>query len=107
MVVVYTATIWLLGAAFLLFPVLGLPQRFAQVAMTLLVAELSAVMIESYAAPGGFTAEATSTLASQDVPALGLLLYAIAITTGVRAHRARAERTGPPPSVTTRSRSER
>jgi hypothetical protein len=100
MVVVFGTTIWLLGAAWLLFQLLPLPPWYPRAAMTLLCAELLALLVRSYSDPDGIVGRAAGALAAVDVPALGGLLYVLAVAYGLRAHR-RAAR------VTTRSRSAR
>ncbi len=95
--VVCTATLFLLWVAFMLFRFLGLPGYLEAAAALLLLAEFVAVLVLGYAPDGDPVHRAAASVASTDVPALGLLLYAIALFYARRAHR----------TVTTRSRSAR
>ena len=86
-------TVWACFSCFLLFPVLGVPQRLARIAMTLLCAELLACMVWSFGTesctqrPCGAFAEAARTAASIDVPALTGVMVALAVAYGFRAAR--------------------
>jgi hypothetical protein len=85
-----TMTIWSLFSAFLLFPRFGLPRFLQHGAAALLALEIIAILAYSYAADGcaqapcSVTAEAWRVLASQDLPALAVLLIVLALGTGVR-----------------------
>lgn len=92
--VVCTVTLLLLWVAFLLFRFLGLPAYLEAAAALLLVGEFVAVLVLAYARDGALTHRTAATVASLDIPALGLLMYAIALLYARRAYRA----------VTTRSR---
>ena len=104
MVLIHSATIWLSFSAFLLFGVLRLPTFMRRAAMTLLCGELLALLVVSYAPRGSIGHDAAWALAGQDVPGLVVLLYAIALAFGVRAHRRAASIRQAAPSITTRSR---
>ena len=104
MIVVHGATIWLLFSGYLLFHTLGLPGFMRRAAMTLLCAELVALLVVHYAPRTSVGHDAAVALAGQDVPALGILLYGIAVAFGVRAHRRAAQVPEAPFAVTTRSR---
>jgi hypothetical protein len=88
-----TATIWSMFSCFLLFPRLGLPAVLHRTAMTLLVAELVALMMWSYGSeecvqrPCAASAEAGRMAAAVDIPLLSLALVAVACISGVRAWR--------------------
>jgi hypothetical protein len=88
-------TVWTCFSSFLLFPVLGVPQRLARIAMTLLCAELLACMIWSFGSedcvqrPCGAFAETARTAASIDVPGLTAAMLALALAHGFRAARRR------------------
>ena len=92
--VVCTTTLLLLWVAFMVFRFLRLPSYLEAAAALLLLAEFVAVLVLSYKDDGALAHETAATVAGQDVPALGLLLYAIASAYARRAWRA----------VTTRSR---
>ena len=92
--VVCTATLFLLWVAFMLFRFLGLPAYLEAFAALLLLAEFVAVLVLTYQRVGTVPYESAATVASRDVPALGLLLYAIGLVYARRAWR----------SVTRRSR---
>ena len=89
-------TVWACFSSFLLFPLLGVPQRLAQIAMTLLCAELLACLIWSFGTedcvrrPCGALAETARSAASIDFPALTGVLVALALTWGFRAARRRS-----------------
>ena len=71
------ATIWGMFACFLVFPHLGLPAFFHRSAMTLLVAELLALMTWSYGTPGEPAAEAGRSAAAIDIPLLAAALIVL------------------------------
>ena len=73
------ATIWVMFACFLLFPHLGLPAVFHRTAMTLLVAELLALMAWSYGA-----SEVARSVAGLDIPLLSAALVILAVLFGAR-----------------------
>ncbi len=75
------ATIWGMFACFLLFPHLGLPAMFQRTAMTLLVAELLALMAWSYG--DGASADAGRSAAAIDIPLLSLALVVLSVAHGV------------------------
>ena len=105
MLLIASATMWILGSAFLLFPHFGLPPWMHRAAMTLLCAEVVAVVI-AHNLPGTVGGDGAYTVASADLPALAALLWALAVATGLRS-RARQRRTTEAPeerSFTTRSR---
>jgi len=93
MALVGALTLWGLGAAFLLFPILGLPAYLQRAAGTLCAAELVGLLVYSYGAeacgPDGcpLLARLAETLASVDVPGLTVLLYALALGVGIRTLR--------------------
>jgi hypothetical protein len=80
-------TIWTMFASFLLFPKLGLPVALHRSAMTLLVAELVALGLNTYAGPP--LAAAGRSMASIDIPLLAVALLALVIMRGVRVKRPR------------------
>lgn len=92
--VVCTATLLLLWVAFMLFRFLGLPGYLEASAALLMVAEFVAVLVLAYEDDGAVAHATAAIVASQDVPALGLLMYAIGLAYARRAWR----------TVTTRSR---
>ena len=75
------ATIWVMFACFLLFPHLGLPVVFHRTAMTLLVAELLALMTWSYGS--GSVAATGRSAAGIDIPLLSLALVVLSVVYGV------------------------
>jgi hypothetical protein len=85
-----TLTIWGLFSSFIIFPIAGLPRWWSRTAMTLLVAELLALMTWSYGSVGcddrpcSPLAEAGRTAASLDVPLLAVALIALAVVYGRR-----------------------
>ena len=93
MEVAASLTVWACFSSFLLFPLLGVPQRLAQIAMSLLCAELLACMIWTFGTescvqrPCGAFAETARTAASIDVPALTGAMIGLAVAYGVRAAR--------------------
>ena len=90
MEIIASATIWVLFACFLVFPLLGLPPAMHRTAMTLLVAELVALGFWSYGSAGceqrpcSTAAEAGRTAAMVDVPLLSVALVALALYSGLR-----------------------
>lgn len=95
--VVCTATLFLLWVAFMLFGFLELPAYLGRAAATLLVAEFVAVLVLAYGDDQEVAYRTAATVAGQDVPALGVLLYGLSLAYARRAYRA----------VTRRSRSAR
>lgn len=93
--VVCTATFFLLWVAFMLFRFLRVPGYLEAFAALLLIAEFVAVLVLAYERDGALAYETAATVASRDVPALGLLLYGVSVAYARRAWRA---------AVTTRSR---
>lgn len=95
MEVIATATIWCLFSCFLLFPLMGFPPLMHRTAMTLLVAELVALMMWSYGSKGCIErpcaagAELGRTAAAIDIPLLALVLVAVAMIRGMRTMRRR------------------
>ncbi len=100
------ATVWLLWSAFLIFPHFRLPAYMHRAAMTLLCAELLALLIGHYAVPGS-TGAAVGDALLHDIPALGAGLIGVAVWLLIRAHRGAAATTASGEPVTTRSRSGR
>lgn len=94
--VIATATIWSMFSCFLVFPRLGLPVVFHRTAMTLLVAELVALMMWSYGSEGcderpcSAAAEAGRSAAAIDIPLLALALVGLSLAWGVRVWRRQA-----------------
>lgn len=86
--VVCTATFFLLWVAFMLFRFLRLPAYLEAFAALLLVAEFVAVLVTKYQEAGSVLYATATTVAGRDVPALGLLLYAISFAYARRAWRA-------------------
>jgi hypothetical protein len=80
-----TATIWAMFSCFLLFPRLGLPAVFHRTAMTLLTAELLALMVWSYGRDaGGPAVDTASSAAAIDIPLLSVALVVLAVLFGAR-----------------------
>ena len=77
-------TIWGMFACFLIFPHCGLPAVFHRTAMTLLVAELLALMVWNYGGESGPGPEAARSAAAIDIPLLALALVVLAVLFGVR-----------------------
>jgi len=103
---IWAATLWILGSAFLLFPHFGLPSWMHRAAMTLLCGELLALLVSHYA-PGTVAGDAADTVSSVDLPALTVLLWLLAVATGLRAQARRRRALGEPQKerpLTTRSR---
>lgn len=102
------ATLWILFSAWLLFPPLDVPHMLRRAAGALIWAELLAVLVWSYgsegcqARPCATVAEAGRTAAGQDVPALAVVVIALALAFGMRRHRRGAS--APQSGVRTRSR---
>jgi hypothetical protein len=90
-----TATLWVLFSCFLLFPRMGFPPLMHRTAMTLLVAELVALMMWSYGSKGcverpcGEGAEVGRTAAALDIPLLAAALVALAMIRGMHIVRRR------------------
>lgn len=86
-------TLWGLGTAFLIFPLLRLPPLLTTTAGTLLAAELVVLLVHSYGSEGcdpegcSVLTTAAGALASQDLPALAVGLYVVAIGHGLRTRR--------------------
>jgi hypothetical protein len=80
--VIAAATIYMMFACFLVFPMLGLPAALHRTAMTLLAAELVALALHSYF--GGIVAAAGGSVATIDIPLLSVALVTVATTRGVR-----------------------
>jgi hypothetical protein len=80
--VIAAATIYMMFACFLVFPMLGLPATLHRSAMTLLAAELVALGLHSYF--GGIVAAAGRSVATIDIPLLSVALLTVAVTRGVR-----------------------
>ena len=93
------ATIWAMFSCFLLFPLFGLPRRLQHAAMTLLTAEVVAVLVWGFASEGclrrpcSAAAEAARTAAGVDIPLLALAFVTFAFIRGVRDVR-RSRRVG-------------
>lgn len=85
--VVCTVTLFLLWLAFMLFRFLGLPGYLEAFAALLLLSEFIAVLVLAYERDGALAYETAATVASRDVPALGLLLYGISFVYARRAWR--------------------
>jgi hypothetical protein len=88
--IIAATTIWTLFSCFLLFPQLGLPPRMHRAAMTLLVAELVALGMNSYFT--GPPADVGRSAATLDVPVFAVALVALAVLRGVRPRRRRRGR---------------
>jgi ABC-type branched-subunit amino acid transport system permease subunit len=93
MEVVVALTLWGLFAAFLTFPLLGLPEVMQRAVATLLAAEFVAFGIWHFGSEGcverpcAAFAETGRTAASLDIPALAVLLLVLAVALGLRRHR--------------------
>ena len=74
-----TVTLFLLWLAMMLFRFLGLPGYLEAFAALLLLAEFVAVLVLVYHRDGTVAYEGAATVASRDVPALALLLFAIGL----------------------------
>lgn len=80
-------------SCFLLFPLFGLPVGLQHAAMTLLVAEVVALLTWGFASEGCLerpcspVAEAARTAAGVDVPLLALVLVLVAVLRGLRTYR--------------------
>ena len=92
---VATGTVWACFSAFLILPHLGAPALLHRTAMTLLCAELLALMVWSYGSddclrrPCGALPETARTAAALDIPVLTVALLAICAAYGLRRTRAR------------------
>jgi hypothetical protein len=102
--VVCTTTLFLLWTAFMLFRFLGLPGYLEAFAALLFVVEFVAVLVIAYEPNGTMASRTAEAVATQDVPALGLLLYGISLAYARRAYRGVITRSR---GVTTHSRSAR
>jgi hypothetical protein len=86
-------TVWACFSSFLIFPLLGVPQRLAHAAMALLCAELLLCLVWTVGTercsqrPCGTLPETARTAASIDVPGLTGAVIALAIAYGIRAAR--------------------
>jgi hypothetical protein len=83
-------TLWSLGTAWFLFPLLGVPRLFSRAAAGLFAAELACLLLWSYgsetcdARPCSAPAEAARAAASRDLPALAVALIGLAVAWGLR-----------------------
>ena len=82
MVVIAGATIWMLFGTFLILQLTTLPPALYRTAMTLLVAEFVALMMDDLGSPP--VAAVGHTAALIDVPLLSVALVAVAIMRAVR-----------------------
>jgi hypothetical protein len=80
------ATIWAMFACFLVFPHLGLPVALHRTAMTLLVAELLALMVWSYGGEAGPGPDAARSAAAIDIPLLAVVLVVVSVVIYFRRH---------------------
>jgi hypothetical protein len=93
MEVIATATLWGLFSAWMLFPLMGVPRMLARAAGALVWAEFVGLLVWGFASedcqtrPCSALAEAARTAVSQDVPALGTVLVALAVADGARRLR--------------------
>jgi hypothetical protein len=93
MEVIAAVTLWLLFSAWLLFPLMGLPRMLARAAGALMWAEFIALLVWGFASencvsrPCSAVAETARAAASEDLPALGTVLVALAIAYGARRTR--------------------
>jgi hypothetical protein len=89
MAVVAAMTLWGLGTAFFLFPLVNLPGFLHASAATLLVIEFVALLVHSYGSEGceparcSLLTRTAGALTSEDVPFLALVLLALAVGHGV------------------------
>jgi hypothetical protein len=74
-------------ACFLVFPRFGLPAVFQRTAITLLAAELLALMIWSYGGEAGPAPDAARSAAAIDIPLLSLALVVLSVAYGVIYYR--------------------
>jgi hypothetical protein len=94
MQVVAAATLWAMVAAFMVFPVVGVPSLLHRSAVALLLAELGALAVWSYARGecAGRACGGAESLGHQaagiDVPALAAVLIVLTVVDGVRRGRA-------------------
>lgn len=83
-------TLWGLGTAFFLFPLVNLPRLLQTSATALMGAELVALLVHSYGSescdPAGCSTLTTTAgaMASEDVPALTAVLFVLAVGHGLR-----------------------
>jgi hypothetical protein len=89
-VVIAAGTIWLLFGTFLILQLTGLPVILHRTAMTLLVAEFAALMIDDLGSPA--VAGVGHTAAMVDVPLLAVALVVIAIMRAVKPQRRKIRR---------------
>lgn len=110
MQVIAALTFWGLFAAFLIFPIAGLPRRLQHAAGTLIAAEAVALMLWGFADPDcderpcSTVSEVGYTAAKIDVPLLAVALVALAVAVGVRDKGRRQGRSGGQRQRTTRVR---
>jgi hypothetical protein len=90
---IVVATLWIMFACLLIFPMLGMPAYLYRAACTLLAAEFVSILVWSFgsegctARPCAPLAEAGRTAASVDVPLLSAAVISLAIIRGVRHHK--------------------
>src|SRR5262245_105677 len=89
-VVIAGATIWGLFGTFLILQLTGLPPVLYRTAMTLLVAEFIALMMDDLGSPA--VAAAGHSAAMVDVPLLAVALVVVAIMRAVRPMRRKIRR---------------
>ena len=82
MVVIASVTIWMLFGTFLILQLTAFPPVLYRTAMTLLAAELAALMMDDLGSPP--VAAAGHSAAMIDVPLLAAALVAVAIMRAVR-----------------------
>lgn len=98
MQVIAALTIWGLFAAFLIFPLLGLPRMLQRAAGGLIVAEGVGLMMWGFGdencreRPCAPVSEIGYTAAKIDIPLLALALLALALLVGVRHRQAEPAR---------------
>jgi hypothetical protein len=80
--IVVASTLWALFSCFLIFPLAGLPAFMHRLAMTLIVAELLALLVWYYG-----ESDLARTVAAVDVPLSAAGLVAFATAQGVIVHR--------------------
>ena len=89
-VVIAAGTIWLLFGTFLILQLTALPVILHRTAMTLLVAEFAALMIDDLGSPA--VAGVGHSAALVDVPVLAVALVVVAIMRAVRLQRRKIRR---------------
>jgi hypothetical protein len=93
MQLVAAATLWSMVAAFMVFPILGVPSLLHRSAVAVMLAELGALAVWSYARGEceghlcGGAASLGGQAAGIDVPALAVVLVVLAVADGVRRGR--------------------